>query len=758
MKGFLITSMSAGMIALAATAAWAVPTVPGVSDTTGSQDAPLLLAALDEQPAQPTARGLKFQELEDPVEPFEPKRQRTKAEEARINAMAAFARGRILEEREEFRGAMAAYEKAIEFDPTAMPVYKALIGLANSMRRGDLVIKWITKAAEANPAELQFVLQAVRVLVETNDAKGAVRILERALHAPGIDPHSARYVDITRTLALLYLDLQRTEEAVASLEVLMQALNNPEKFNLDPQQRDNLMKDLDFEKIGQVFLKEKKTEQALAAFQIAAESKKGKLQGNLSFNLAQVYLESGKPEKALEELQKYINAQKQSKGRAAYELLAEILARLDKAAELISRLEAAAENDARNTTLQYFLADQYAAADRLDDAEALYKKTLESAVDAQGYLGLARVYRRQGRADPLLGALAKGWAEAGELTAFADEIKTIVADAKLLENLLKPAAGVLAEQPDKVDFATAYILANLAGEAKQTELAEKLYRQLLKVKKDRAELVYRELAAHFFDNKQFDDAGRIYLEAAEDDDLSDNRPQNLLMATRALTLAGKTKEALAAIAAAQAIIPNNPMLRFQEAWVYYYSRQFEEAIEKMEKVIADFPQPVPQVRDIVRQAQHTLSNIHVLRGDNRKGEEILEAIYKEDPDDEQINNDLGYLYADQGKNLEQAESMIRKAVAAKPENGAYLDSMGWVLFKQEKYEEALPWLEKAVKNLQGSGDETLWEHLAEVYDRVRQPEKALESWNKSLELAEKAQHPDKKLIERVKERIAKHKK
>jgi tetratricopeptide (TPR) repeat protein len=472
-----------------------------------------------------------------------------------------------------------------------------------------------------------------------------------------------------------------------------------------------------------------------------------------------VYLESGKAQEALDELQKYINAQKQSKERAAYELLAEILAKLDKSAELIPRLEAAAENDARNSFLQYYLADQYAAANRFDDAEALYKRTLSSAVDVHGYLGLAAVFRKQERAAELLDALAKGYTEAGELTEFSGEFKAILTDEKLLESLLKIAAEQLAAPITKVEFSTGYILANLAGEAKKTELAEKLYRMLLVVKKDRAELLYRELGSHFLENRQYDDAGRIFLEAADDDDLSDTRPQNLLMATRVLTLAGKTKEALEAITAAQAIIPNNPMLRYQEALVYTYSHKYDEAIERLEKVIADFSDsPIPIVRDTVRQAQHNLSNIHVQRGDNRKGEEILEAIYEEDPEDEQVNNDLGYLYADQGKNLEQAETMIRKAVAAKPDNGAYLDSLGWVLFKREKYEEALPWLEKAVKNLQGSGDETLYEHLAENYDRLKQPDKALEAWQKSLELAEKSQHPDQKLIDRVKSRIETHKK
>ena len=77
--------------------------------------------------------------------------------------------------------------------------------------------------------------------------------------------------------------------------------------------------------------------------------------------------------------------------------------------------------------------------------------------------------------------------------------------------------------------------------------------------------------------------------------------------------------------------------------------------------VVDFPQP--PARKIVRQAQYSLSNIYVLKGEIRRGEEILEAIYQDDPDEKEVNNDLGYLYADQGKNLEQAESMIRKALA-----------------------------------------------------------------------------------------------
>ena len=71
-----------------------------------------------------------------------------------------------------------------------------------------------------------------------------------------------------------------------------------------------------------------------------------------------------------------------------------------------------------------------------------------------------------------------------------------------------------------------------------------------------------------------------------------------------------------------------------------------------------------QVVTVVRQ---TLSVIYVNRGDYGKGEAQLELLLARNPDDPLPNNDLGYLYAEQGKNLEKAELMIRKALQEEPD-------------------------------------------------------------------------------------------
>ena len=163
----------------------------------------------------------------------------------------------------------------------------------------------------------------------------------------------------------------------------------------------------------------------------------------------------------------------------------------------------------------------------------------------------------------------------------------------------------------------------------------------------------------------------------------------------------------------------------------------------------------PDKRDDILECQFSLSNTYVQKGDMRKGEEILEKVLEVNPDNAQVNNDLGYLWADQGKNLDRAEKMIRKALAAEPENGAYLDSLGWVLFKLEKYSEAIPPLEQATQK-SISGDATVWDHLGDAQLKMMRTEKAVEAWQTALKHSEEESSSDAQLVERIKDKIKQH--
>jgi len=117
-----------------------------------------------------------------------------------------------------------------------------------------------------------------------------------------------------------------------------------------------------------------------------------------------------------------------------------------------------------------------------------------------------------------------------------------------------------------------------------------------------------------------------------------------------------------------------------------------------------------------------------------KADELFKKSIDLDPADAaEACNYLGYMWADQNSHLDEAESYIKRALAADPDNGAYLDSLGWLHYRQGKYEQALAELLSAATTLKGD-DPTVFEHIGDTYSMLNQIPKALEYWEKALAL------------------------
>ena len=103
------------------------------------------------------------------------------------------------------------------------------------------------------------------------------------------------------------------------------------------------------------------------------------------------------------------------------------------------------------------------------------------------------------------------------------------------------------------------------------------------------------------------------------------------------------------------------------------------------------------------------------------------------PDFSEAMNYLGYMWAERGQNLAEARQLIEKAVALEPKNAAYLDSLGWVLYKLNRPAEALGWLQKAIEHSE-EPDPTLYDHLGDVYANMDRLPEAREAWRKSVSI------------------------
>ena len=132
---------------------------------------------------------------------------------------------------------------------------------------------------------------------------------------------------------------------------------------------------------------------------------------------------------------------------------------------------------------------------------------------------------------------------------------------------------------------------------------------------------------------------------------------------------------------------------------------------------------------------YSLSLAYQLRGKTALAERELARVLEIDPQHISAHNDLGYLWADQGKNLDRALELTRKAVEADPNQSAYLDSLGWVYYKLGDFATAAEHLRKA-RALEGGDNPVILDHLGDALWRLGEKEDARKQWADALEEAD----------------------
>jgi tetratricopeptide (TPR) repeat protein len=113
-----------------------------------------------------------------------------------------------------------------------------------------------------------------------------------------------------------------------------------------------------------------------------------------------------------------------------------------------------------------------------------------------------------------------------------------------------------------------------------------------------------------------------------------------------------------------------------------------------------------------------------------RAEEQFKKVLAVDPDNALALNYNGYMLGDLGQRLDEAESLVQRALKEDPYNGAYLDSLGWIYYKQNKLADAEAMLRKAVER--DAHDPTIHSHLGDVYSKLGRSELAAAEWEKSM--------------------------
>jgi tetratricopeptide (TPR) repeat protein len=169
--------------------------------------------------------------------------------------------------------------------------------------------------------------------------------------------------------------------------------------------------------------------------------------------------------------------------------------------------------------------------------------------------------------------------------------------------------------------------------------------------------------------------------------------------------------------------PSNFLLYHSLGEFYLQQNRFKEAEDIYKFILKNSKED--------RKAHLMLADIYIKEKKINEAVKEYREILKLNPDDHVALNALGYLYAENGINLDEAEILIKKALEFEPHNGAYLDSLGWVHYQKNQIDLAIKELKEASELCE---DPVIYEHLGDAYFRNGQIKEAKETWEKALEL------------------------
>nr|WP_277064380.1 tetratricopeptide repeat protein [Prevotella aurantiaca] len=187
-----------------------------------------------------------------------------------------------------------------------------------------------------------------------------------------------------------------------------------------------------------------------------------------------------------------------------------------------------------------------------------------------------------------------------------------------------------------------------------------------------------------------------------------------------------------------------------EEMVFYYFEGFAQYMKKEnEAALQTFKKGVAQIKpdsdpNIVSDFYAIMGDILHEKGLDKEAFEAYDSCLHWRPENIAALNNYAYYLSLKKTDLKKAEQMSYKTIKKEPTNPTFLDTYAWILFLQERYEEANIYIDQAIKN-DSTPSGVLFEHAGDIYYHVGKPAEALVAWQKALELGNKSATLKKKI-------------
>jgi tetratricopeptide (TPR) repeat protein len=603
--------------------------------------------------------------------------------------------------------------------------YKELAGVYNRSDYIDRAISEYKLAITADPESLFLRVELAELYWRVSRVGEAIHEAEDVLKS---DPN---YPDAHRLLARVYWHMlgdSQTEKT--NKENLRKAIEHMEALTrLQPSDTDS------WQVLGRLYKMNNQGQKAEEAFKkvlnVDPDSKGGRS------SLAQLYFEQGDYAGAVELLKKIPEADLDP---SLLGMLGYAYSQMHDFESAVATYEKALAKDPENQELRRAYADALLDMGNTPAARTEFAKILKADPDdGSTYLRLAQLDRQEGRFDEARKELerARTLPQPGD-TKIQYDMKIQYEQA-----LLEDAAG----NQDKA-------IALLQGLVKSSEQAEDQYTPAEANNRaiflERLGLIYRA-------QRKYQPALQAFQQIVALGKVQAPHGEQLIVDTMRLThqlpkaldevnsavqkfpeerslrilrayVVGEMGRVGEAVNQLQALMNNTPAdreLYLSVAQVYSQAKQFAEAEQAVNKALGYSSKPEEQ-----EYSRFMLGSIYERQKKYDMAEEQFKKVLAVDPLNASAANYLGYMLADQGVRLEESVRYIQKALELEPNNGAYLDSLGWAYYKMDRCDLAEPPLKEAARLM--SDDPTIHEHLGRLYLRMGKETLAQQEWERAL--------------------------
>jgi tetratricopeptide (TPR) repeat protein len=555
------------------------------------------------------------------------------------------------------------------------------------------------------------------------------RIRDAVLEAQDIIKRDPNNLEARKLLGRIYLrSLGDSQAATQSHEMLGLAIEQYEAIiKIEPKNPDNHLL------LGRLYYLNKDLTKAESEFKTAMSI--DPTSEEAITNLAYLYNDEGDNKKAAEVLSAVPDDKRTAK---IYSALGTTYEQQKEYKKAIESFRKALTIDKENLDAMRGLAQNLANDNQIEAALEEYR-TIQDAdpQDATAALRVAEIYRRMGKFDLAMENLKK----AGALVQDSLEIpynEALILEAQgkydeagqVMQKLVAHPLPPDARAGDKANRALFLErLGNIYREGGRPMLALETFRKIIDLGGDETSRGYQDLIDAYREQKQWAEATKTAQEAVKK--LPNDKSLKLALAQQ-LADTGKTEESIQLAKTVQKENPEDRDTYIMLSQIYMHLKRWKDAensVTQAEKLATR-----PEEKEYV---QFLTGDLYERQKKYEQAEQAFRQVLQQNPSNSMALNYLGYMLADRNNHLEEALTLVKKALDLDPQNYNYIDSLGWVYFKLGNYDQAEENLRRAAEK--APNDATIQDHLGELYARTNRFklaaahwEHALDEWNKSV--------------------------